>query len=79
MTVKWDPPADNGGSPITAYRVVILQSDVEIRNKNVTKPATKSLLIKNLNNYTVKVFARNYVFEGNAIEKTFQTRFKGTK
>ena len=80
LTVKWNPPVDSGSSPITAYRVVLLQSNDEIKNDNVTNPATRSWPVVNLNmstNYTVKVFARNYVFEGIAIEKTFKTKFEG--
>ncbi|XP_078381426.1 muscle, skeletal receptor tyrosine-protein kinase-like [Oculina patagonica] len=38
LTVKWTAPADDGGSPITAYRVVILKGGTEIRNENVTDP-----------------------------------------
>ena len=74
LTVKWTTPHDDGGSPITAYRVVLLQS------KNITDPAATELFIGGLNkntNYTVLVYARNYVFEGNAFPKTFSTNFEG--
>ena len=74
LRVKWTAPAEDGGSPITAYRVVILQ------DRNVTNPDTKELFIEGLNsntNYTVKIHARNYVFEGNASSKTFKTTSEG--
>ena len=32
LTVRWTAPADDGGSPITGYRVVILKGDTEINN-----------------------------------------------
>ena len=30
-------------------------------------------------NYTIKLFARNYVFEGNAAERKIQTKYVGMK
>ena len=80
LTVKWTAPADDGGSPITAYRVVILRGDTEIAMENVTGPATTTWSFGGLNkntNYILKVYARNYVFEGNFSQKTVQTNLEG--
>ncbi|XP_078356093.1 neogenin-like, partial [Oculina patagonica] len=80
MTVKWTAPADDGGSPITAYRVVILKGGAEIKNENVTDPGTTSLSVGGLERdteYIVKVFARNAVFEGHAAEKAVKTKYEG--
>ncbi|KAJ7384311.1 hypothetical protein OS493_022418 [Desmophyllum pertusum] len=59
---------------ITAYRVVILiKGGSEIKNVNITDPGTTSLDVGGLEintEYTVKVFARNAVFEGLAGEKS---------
>ena len=82
LTVKWTAPADDGGSPITAFRVVILMSGTEIKDENVTDPSTTSLPVGGLEmdtEYTVKVFARNAVFEGSAGEKTVKTKYEGNK
>ena len=84
LIVKWTRPAD-GGSPITTYRVVLLYERTEIRNENITDFTTdvfkaRAKVIESLNistNYTVKVFARNFVFEGEAGEKTIRTKFRG--
>ena len=78
--MKWTAPADDGGSPITAYRVVILKSGTEIKNVNITDPGTKRLSVKDLERkteYSLKVFARNRVFESAATQKTITTKFKG--
>ena len=80
MTVRWIPPADDGGSPITAYRVVILQGITEERNENVTDPTARSKEIGELminSSYIVMVFARNYLFEGNASQKIINTKYEG--
>ena len=80
LTVTWTAPADDGGSPITAYRVIILKSDTEIDNVNITDPRTRSHTFGGLErdtNYMVKVFARNYVYEGPAAEKTIKTKNEG--
>ncbi|XP_078380227.1 muscle, skeletal receptor tyrosine-protein kinase-like [Oculina patagonica] len=80
LTVKWTAPADDGGSPITAYRVVILKGGTEIKNENVTDPGTTSLSVGSLERdteYSVKVFARNAVFEGTAAQKTIRTKIEG--
>ncbi|KAL9964788.1 hypothetical protein ACROYT_G028473 [Oculina patagonica] len=80
LTVKWTAPADDGGSPITAYRVVILKGDTEIKNKNVTYPGTTSLSVGSLERdteYSVKVFARNDVFESTAAQRTIRTKIEG--
>ena len=82
LTVKWTAPADDGGSPITAYRVVILKGGTEIKNVNITDPGTTRLSTGGLQRdteYTVKVFARNAVFEGPAVEKVVKTKYEGKK
>ncbi|XP_078379847.1 uncharacterized protein LOC144662793 [Oculina patagonica] len=80
LTVKWTAPADDGGNPITAYRVFILKGSTEINNENVTDPGTTSLSVGGLDRdteYSVKVFARNAVFEGTAAQKTIRTKIEG--
>ncbi|KAL9964748.1 hypothetical protein ACROYT_G028429 [Oculina patagonica] len=80
LTVKWTAPADDGGSPITAYRVVIRKGGTEIKNENVTDPGTTSLSVGGLERdtkYNVKVFARNAVFEGAAAQKSIRTKIEG--
>ena len=80
LTVKWTAPADDGGSPITAYRVVILKDSTKIKNVNITDPGITSLPVGDLDRdtkYNVKVFARNAVFEGAPEQKTIRTNAIG--
>ena len=82
ITVNWTKPADDGGSPITAYRVLILRGNTEIENRNITDLTAMQLDIGGLTkstNYSIKLFARNYVFEGNAAERKIQTKYEGMK
>ena len=79
LTVKWTAPRE-GGSPITAYRVVILKGGTEIRNVNITDPGITSLSVGDLERdteYNEKVFARNAVFEGTPGQKTIRTKTNG--
>ena len=78
--MKWTAPADDGGSPITAYRVVIRKTGIEIKNENITDPGTTSLPVGGLERdteYNVNVFARNAIFEGPAGEKKMRTNYEG--
>ena len=80
LTVKWTAPTVDGGSPITAYRVVILKGSTEIKNVNITDPGITSLSVGDLERnteYNVKVFARNAVFEGAPVQKTIRTKVIG--
>ena len=80
--VSWTKPTDDGGSPITAYRALILQGNTEIENRNITDLTAMQLDIGGLTkstNYTIKLFARNYVFEGNAAKRKIQTKYGGMK
>ena len=82
LKVKWTAPIDDGGSPITAYRVVIRNSSTEITYENITDPGKTSVSIGGLERnttYTMKVFARNAVFEGPAAEKKVTTKYEGNK
>ena len=81
ITVKWTKPTDDGGSPITAYRVLILRGNTEIENKNITDSAMQLDMgsLTKSTSYTIKLFARNYVFEGNATERKIQTKYEGMK
>lgn len=82
IKVNWSQPAGDGGSPITAYRLLILHGDIEIRNETITDLSTQQIVVgglTNSTNYTVRVFARNSVFEGNPAEKKIQTKFEGKR
>ena len=82
ITVNWTKPTDDGGSPITAYRVLILRGNTEIENRIITDLTAMQLDIGGLTkstNYSIKLFARNYVFEGNAAERKIQTKYVGMK
>ena len=82
ITVRWTKPANDGGSPITAYRASILRGNTEIKNRNITDVTAMQLDIGGLTkstNYTIKLFARNYVFEGKATERKIQTKYEGMK
>ena len=82
LAIKWTAPADDGGSPITAYRVVVIKGVTEIRNTNITDPGTTSWNEKGLvrgTKYTVKVLARNAVFEGPAVKRVVKTKYGGNK
>ena len=82
LTIKWTAPADDGGSPITTYRVVILKGGTEVRNENISDPAITRLSVGGLEKdtkYTVKVFAKNAVFEGPAVRMEVRTKYEGTK
>ena len=82
ITVRWTKPADDGGSPITAYRALILRGNTEIENRNITDLTAMQLVTGGLTkstNYTIKLFARNYVFEGEATERKIQTKYEGMK
>ena len=82
MTIKWTAPVDDGGIPITAYRVVILKNGTEIKNVNITDSGTTSWNMRDLKRdteYTVKLFARNTVFEGPAVEKAVKTKDEGNQ
>jgi len=62
--------------------VVIEKGSTEIKNFNITDRGTTSLPVgglERITEYNVKVFARNAVFEGIAVEKKVTTKVEGNK
>ena len=60
--------------------MIILQGAREVKNENVTDPTVRERFVGGLTrrtNYTVKVYARNFVFEGDASQKIIKTKLKG--
>ena len=79
LTVRWTAPDDDGGSPITGYQAVILQSGKVIENKTLGA-GVRVYSFDSLNrstNYTLRVSARNKVFEGDASELKVKTKYEG--
>ena len=60
---------------------MILQKDgTEIEKKNITDPGTTTYSFPGLQkdtNYTVKLFSRNFVFEGDPTVWNIKTNFEG--
>ena len=82
ITIRWTAPADDGGSPITGYRMILQKGETEIEKDNITDPGTINYSFRGLErntNYTVKLFSRNFVFEGDPTVRTIKTKFEGEK
>ena len=80
ITIQWTAPADDGGSPITGYRMILQKGKTEIENINITDPGTTTYSFRGLQkdtNYTVKLFSRNFVFEGDPTIRRIRTIFEG--
>ena len=80
ITIRWTAPADDGGSPITGYRMILKKGETEIENNNITDPGTTTHSFSGLErntNYTLKLFTRNFVFEGDPTVRTIKTKFEG--
>ena len=80
ITIRWTAPADDGGSPITGYRLILLKGETDIEKDAITNPGTTSYSFRELErntNYTVKLFSRNVVFEGDPTVRTIKTKFEG--
>ena len=60
--------------------MVILQGGKVIKNENVTDTSVREKFIGGLakgTSYIVKVYSRNYVFEGDAAQKIIKTNYEG--
>ena len=56
------------------------KDEPEIKKINITDPRTKSYSFRGLEkdtNYTVKLFSRNFVFEGDPTLWNIKTKFEG--
>jgi Ca2+-binding RTX toxin-like protein/methionine-rich copper-binding protein CopC len=68
VTVTWQAPADNGGSPITGYEVRVLQNGTQVGQLRPAGAGATSLVIDGLTpgSYTFTVAARNDIGLGAA-------------
>ena len=71
ITIRWTAPADDGGSPITGYRMILQKGETEVEKDDITSYSFRGL--EKNTNYTVKLFSRNFVFEGDPIVRTIKT------
>ena len=79
LTITWTAPDYDGGSPITGYHAVILHGGKVIENKTLGAAEREYPFsdLKRSTNYTVKVSARNKVFEGDASELKVKIKYEG--
>ena len=60
--------------------MILQKGETEIEKNNITDPGTASYSFRGLEkntNYTVKLFSRNFVFEGDPIVRKISTLFEG--
>ena len=78
LTVRWTAPVNNGGRPVTDYRVRVLQESKVVKNKVVGN--VKELGVGELDvstNYTLEVYAKNVAGEGPRGTKNVTTKYEG--
>ena len=62
--------------------MILQKGETEIEKDNITDPGTTSYSFRGLEkntNYTVKLFSRNFVFEGDPTVRRIKTKFEGEK
>ena len=66
MTLTWTAPSDNGGSPITNYKVYVYRNGVQIAGSPYTESNILTKIYNSLadGNYTVSISAVNAAGEG---------------
>ena len=67
ITIRWTAPADDGGSPITGFQMILQKDGTEIKKVNITDPGTTSYSFRGLEkdtNYTLKLFSRKFCIRG---------------
>nr|XP_058944931.1 uncharacterized protein LOC131772987 isoform X1 [Pocillopora verrucosa] len=80
IIIQWTAPADDGGSPITGFQMILQKDETEIKKVNIIDPGMTSYSFPGLQkdtNYTVKLFSRNFVFEGDPTVWNIKTKFEG--
>jgi subtilisin family serine protease len=68
VRVSWSPPVDDGGAPVTTYRVTAFRGAIQVRSVVVTAP-TRTVTVKGLRNgtaYRLGVAAANSAGHGPA-------------
>ncbi len=74
LTVTWDAPADDGGTPITGYVIMLLHEGVD--SYKYPEAGDRSYLVTGLPNgeiYEIKVRAINAAGDGNWSSSVYQT------
>ena len=62
--------------------MIFQKDETEIKKDDITDPRTTTYSFRGFErntNYTVKLFSRNFVFEGNPTVRTIKTKFEGEK
>ena len=60
--------------------MVLQKGETQIKKNNIADPGTTTYSFRGLEkntNYTVKLFSRNFVFEGDPTLWNFKTKFEG--
>ena len=60
--------------------MILLKGETEVEKDNITDLGTIRYSFRELErdtNYTVKLFSRNFVFEGDPAVRTIKTKFEG--
>lgn len=79
ITITWDPPSDDGGSPITGYQIryrLVGQSDW---HSTTTRPTSRTVTLDDLavGDYEVQIIATNANGDGPAAELNFSVEADG--
>ena len=62
--------------------MIFQKDETEIKKDDITDPRTTTYSFRGLERntiYTVKLFSRNFLFEGNPTVRTIKTKFEGEK